>query len=77
MSFEQINTDNIISINNSSSLIKKKRKLCPHNRQKSKCKECGGSSICEHQRQRSRCKECKSLQCTNNIDMLLKAASQI
>ena len=58
MSFEQINTDNIISINNSSSLIKKKRKLCPHNRQRSKCKECGGSSICQHKRQRSQCKEC-------------------
>ena len=32
--------------------------LCHHNRQKSKCKECGGSSFCEHGRRRSRCKEC-------------------
>ena len=31
---------------------------CPHNRQKSKCKECGGSSICEHNRIKSSCKDC-------------------
>ena len=31
---------------------------CPHGRQRSRCKECGGGSICEHGRQRSRCKEC-------------------
>ena len=68
------NTDNIISINNSS-LIKKKRKLCPHNRQRSKCKECGGASICEHKRRRSESKLSYSYE--DCIDMLLKAASQI
>ena len=31
---------------------------CPHGRQRSKCKECGGASICEHGRQRYDCKEC-------------------
>ena len=31
---------------------------CPHGRQKSKCKECGGSGICEHERRKSTCKEC-------------------
>ena len=31
---------------------------CPHGRQRSKCKECGGSEICEHSRHRSRCKNC-------------------
>ena len=31
---------------------------CPHGRQRSKCKECGGSEICEHGRVRSKCKEC-------------------
>ena len=31
---------------------------CPHGRQRSTCKECGGSSVCEHGRQRSVCKEC-------------------
>ena len=31
--------------------------LCPHQRQRSRCKECGGAGICQHQRQRSRCKE--------------------
>ena len=34
------------------------RKKCPHNRQRSRCKECGGSGICEHNRQRSVCKLC-------------------
>ena len=34
-------------------------KKCTHNREKSKCKECGGGSICEHQRIRSHCKECR------------------
>ena len=32
--------------------------MCEHGRQKSSCKECGGSSICEHGRQKSKCKEC-------------------
>ena len=31
---------------------------CEHDRDRSKCKECGGSQICEHDRIRSRCKEC-------------------
>ena len=31
---------------------------CPHGRQRTQCKECGGKGICEHGRQRSRCKEC-------------------
>ena len=31
---------------------------CEHQRERSKCKECGGGSICEHQRIRSQCKEC-------------------
>ena len=31
---------------------------CEHGRQKSTCKECGGTSICEHGRYKSRCKEC-------------------
>ena len=31
---------------------------CPHGKQRSRCKECGGASICEHGRQRYRCKEC-------------------
>jgi hypothetical protein len=34
------------------------RKKCPHNRQRSRCKECGGSGICEHNRQRSVCNLC-------------------
>jgi hypothetical protein len=35
-----------------------KRRLCEHGKQKSRCKECGGSGICEHKRVRSRCTEC-------------------
>jgi hypothetical protein len=31
---------------------------CPHGRQRSVCKECGGGSICEHGRQRYACKDC-------------------
>ena len=31
---------------------------CPHGRQRSKCKECGGASICVHGRERYYCKEC-------------------
>ena len=31
---------------------------CPHGKQRSRCKECGGSGICEHGRIRSTCKEC-------------------
>ena len=34
------------------------RFLCKHERQPSKCKECGGSGLCEHGKRRSRCKEC-------------------
>jgi hypothetical protein len=32
---------------------KKPRSVCPHQRKRSKCKECGGGSICPHQRQMS------------------------
>ena len=37
---------------------KKPLSVCPHQRRRDKCKECGGASICRHQRIRSRCKEC-------------------
>ena len=33
-------------------------KKCEHGRQRSRCKDCGGSGICEHWRERSRCKDC-------------------
>jgi len=33
-------------------------KKCEHNRQKSDCKDCGGSSICEHNRRKRTCKDC-------------------
>jgi len=31
---------------------------CKHNRQKSRCKDCGGIGLCEHGRQKSQCKDC-------------------
>ena len=31
---------------------------CEHGRQRSLCKDCGGSGICEHRRRRSQCKDC-------------------
>lgn len=31
---------------------------CQHNRQSSKCKDCGGGSICEHGKERCKCKHC-------------------
>jgi hypothetical protein len=37
---------------------KKPPSVCPHQRERSKCKECGGLGICPHQRIRSQCKEC-------------------
>ena len=35
------------------------RPKCPHNKQRSRCVECGGSGICEHRKQRRQCKECR------------------
>ena len=31
---------------------------CPHGRQRSRCKDCGGGGLCEHGRERTQCKEC-------------------
>ena len=40
---------------------------CEHNRQRSRCKDCGGCSICEHNRIRDRCKDCRGSQiCEHN-----------
>jgi hypothetical protein len=35
-------------------LVNSLRFVSTHNRQRSRCKDCGGASICEHNRQRSR-----------------------
>jgi len=37
---------------------KREKNKCEHNREKSRCKDCGGSSICEHNRRKSQCKDC-------------------
>ena len=34
------------------------KKRCEHGRERSRCKDCGGSGICEHGRRRTQCKEC-------------------
>jgi hypothetical protein len=36
----------------------KYKNRCEHNREKSRCKDCGGSGICEHNRIKSTCKDC-------------------
>ena len=33
--------------------------MCAHGRQKSQCKECGGSAICVHGRFRHQCQVCR------------------
>lgn len=38
--------------------IPTRESTCEHNRERYKCKECGGKGICEHNRERSYCKEC-------------------
>jgi len=35
-----------------------KKYQCEHGRRKSRCKDCGGSSLCVHNRQKNNCKEC-------------------
>ena len=48
-------------------LANKEKYKCEHNIQKSRCKECGGSSICEHNKRKSRCRDCKGSQiCEHN-----------
>ena len=40
---------------------------CMHNRERSKCVECGGGSICIHQKNRQYCKECRGVStCIHN-----------
>ena len=62
----------------------KQRSKCEHGRQRSQCKECGGSGLCEHSRiqsqckggsgvckhgrQRSQCKECGESFFVNMVD---------
>ena len=35
-----------------------RRGKCEHQRDRNKCRDCGGAGICEHQRRRSSCKDC-------------------
>ena len=42
---------------------------CEHDRRRSRCKPCGGSSFCEHGRRRSECKPCGgSAFCVHNLE---------
>jgi hypothetical protein len=36
----------------------KEKNKCPHNKRKSNCRECGGTSICIHDKFKSICREC-------------------
>jgi hypothetical protein len=38
--------------------IRREANKCEHKRQRSSCKECGGSCICEHKKRRNRCIDC-------------------
>jgi len=45
----------------------RKIKLCPHNKQKSVCRECGGGQICEHDCIKTTCRQCGGSQiCEHN-----------
>ena len=45
----------------------KQQTKCEHGRQKSHCKDCGGSEVCEHNRRKSQCKDCGGSQiCEHN-----------
>jgi hypothetical protein len=46
---------------------KKCKYKCIHDREKSRCRDCGGSSICEHNRIKTQCKDCGGSQiCIHN-----------
>ena len=47
-----------VSVFTDRSMERKQKKLCPHQRQRTQRKDCGGAAFCEHQRVRSRCKDC-------------------
>lgn len=56
--FQPINPtpiDSLVPVTNSTPA---KNVKCPHGRQKSFCKECGGNAICQHGRHKYSCKEC-------------------
>ncbi len=38
--------------------MSKPRQKCPHGRQRSRCKSCGGTGFCKHGRQKSMCRDC-------------------
>ena len=52
--FEYIQANNCDKLLNIQKYIGKR---CEHNREASKCKECGGSQICSHNREKRQCKE--------------------
>ena len=51
--------------------------ICEHGRERSRCKQCGGSQICEHSRVRSRCKECGGSQICGTVVSALCARSVV
>ena len=48
-------------------LPQRRQQLCEHNRQKSRCRECGGLQIFEHNRRKDQCRACGGSQiCEHN-----------
>ena len=43
-------------------VVPTRSQICQHNKQRSKCKDCGGSEICQHDRQQSHCRDCNGSQ---------------
>ena len=37
---------------------KRKKKMCPHGRERYRCRDCNGAGICKHGRLRSQCRDC-------------------
>ena len=48
----------LTSVDDKQAASNPKHRLCPHQRRRSSCRDCGGSSICPHKRRRSQCKDC-------------------
>jgi hypothetical protein len=58
---EQLHEEGVGGSSASSEAAKIKRAKCPHNREKSQCWQCEGSSTCEHRRILRLCKQCNGL----------------
>ena len=51
--------------------------ICEHGRERSRCKECGGSAICEHGRQRSSARSAVGHQSASTVVVAMSARSAV